>query len=131
MSSDYSAYGYAGQKYNGTALPRLYMGMDTGFNASSYLMTNYSTALNKHFSTLCANAKAARIIVMTVALDLNAGNAEEKKQIDALTECASPSKFKKNADGTPKKLFWNSKSSTLTDDFKAIGDELSNLRIIG
>ena len=129
--SDYSAYGYVGQKYNATTLPRLYMGMATGFNTASYLMTNYSTALNKHFSTLCANAKASNIIVMTVALDLNAANAEEKKQIDALTDCASPSKFKKNADGTPKKLFWNSKSSTLTDDFKAIGDELSNLRIIG
>ena len=57
-------------------------------------------------------------------------DTEEKKQIDGLRKCSSDSRFKKNADGTPKKLFWNSTSSTLSDDFKAIGDELSNLRLI-
>lgn len=28
------------------------------------------------------------------------------------------------------KLFWNSTGATLSDDFKAIGNELSNLRIV-
>ena len=30
----------------------------------------------------------------------------------------------------PAKLFWNSTGATLSDDFKAIGNELSNLRIV-
>ena len=31
----------------------------------------------------------------------------------------------------PAKLYWNATGATLSQDFKEIGDELSNLRIVG
>jgi hypothetical protein len=35
------------------------------------------------------------------------------------------------ATGKPAKLYWNATGGSLSDDFKAIADELSNLRIVG
>ena len=48
----------------------------------------------------------------------------------ALKTCSSDSRFRKDSAGNPLKLFWNSTGATLSDDFKAIGNELSNLRIV-
>jgi len=67
-----------------------------------------------------------------IALDLDATKTAEATQIDALKACSSDSRFRKDATtGLAKKLFWNSTGATLSDDFKEIGNELSNLRIVG
>lgn len=129
--SIYSAYGYAGQNYDTTSLPRILSGVGTGVSKTTFDNANYTKAMSSHFATLCENAKAGNVILMTVALDLDSTKTEEKAQIDTLSACASPSRARKNADGTPVKLFWNATGKTLSNDFKSIADELSNLRIVG
>ncbi len=119
--STYSAYGYA-RLFNGTA-GRIFGG--TSVSKTDFSNGNYTKAMNEHMATLCTNAKASGAIVMTVALDLDKKDAAQKAQIDALTACASESRF------TKKKLFWNATGKSLAEDFKKIGDELSNLRIVG
>ena len=137
--STYTNYGFTGQPYNSTGIARLFYGIDSfstrtaadgNFNEALFTEANYTKALNAHFKQLCANAKAQKIVIMTVALDL-APSGAQADQIGAMKDCASDSRFRKGADGKPAKLFWNSTSSTLSDDFKKIGDELSNLRIVG
>ncbi|WP_245451870.1 hypothetical protein [Mesorhizobium waimense] len=97
-----------------------------------YSNANYTKAMNEHFVTLCDNAKAANIVVMTIALDLDSANTTEAAQMAALKTCSSDSRFRTNPTdpSKPAKLFWNSTGATLSDDFKAIGNELSNLRIV-
>ena len=68
---------------------------------------------------------------MTVSLDLSTSDTTEKAQIDALKACSSDSRFRKGSDGKPAKLYWNATGSSLSNDFKEIADELSNLRIVG
>ena len=70
---------------------------------------------------------------MTIALDLDSTKTAEAAQIAALKACSSDSRFTKDKTdpSKPAKLFWNSTGATLSDDFKAIGNELSNLRIVG
>jgi Flp pilus assembly protein TadG len=129
--STYAAYGYAGQAYNGGDT-RIFK--DTTVSKTTFSLTNYNAAMNQHFAKLCDNAKAPKtpggndphIIVMTVALDLDATNSAEKGQIDALEECASYSRIT-----TDKKLFWNATGGELEKVFREIADELSNLRIVG
>ena len=101
-----------------------------GTTESSYSDTAYTKAMNQQFKQLCDNAKAKKIMVMTVALDLDAKKTAEKTQIDLLKECASESRYRKEGSKAAK-LFWNSTGATLSEDFKAIGNELSNLRIVG
>jgi Flp pilus assembly protein TadG len=124
----YSAYGYA-KKYNG-ANSRLFQGTSSTVSKSDFSNANYSEAMNDHFEKLCTNAKAEGVIVMTVALDLNSKVIAEKAQINALSACASESKFRKDSSGKAAKLFWNATGSRLAEDFKRIADELSNLRIV-
>jgi hypothetical protein len=124
--STYSAYGYTGKGYNGTTTTRMFMNTSNDVGKSDYSNGNYTTALNEQFAALCTNAKAKNLIVMTVALDLDSSNTTEKKQIDMLTACSSPSRF-----SSGKKLFWNATGATLSKVFKEIADELSNLRIVG
>lgn len=126
--SIYSNYGYAGRWPTGYSASRIFQG--TSVTSTDYSNGNYTKAMNAQFDVLCANAKAARLTVMTVALDLDESNAAEKAQIDALKACASDSKFSKDSTGKAKKLFWNATGKSLSDDFKAIGNELSNLRIV-
>jgi len=78
---------------------------------------------------LCSNAKSAGVVVFTVGLDLD--TTSDAAAISSLQACSSSSKFRKNSDGSAKKLFWNTKGSDLMDVFKTIADELSNLRIVG
>ena len=127
--STYSAHGYLQPGYNGTGIGRLYM--DTSFG--TYSNANYTKAMNQHMATLCGNAKAAGAIIMTVALDLNSANTGQAAAIDALRACASDSRFRKDPQNPskPAKLFWNATGATLSDNFKEIADELSNLRIVG
>lgn len=128
--SIYSNYGYAGRWPSGYSSSRIFQG--TSVTSTDYSNGNYTKAMNAQFDVLCANAKAAKLTVMTVALDLDEGNAAEKAQIEALKACSSESKFRKDkVTGKAAKLFWNATGKSLSDDFKAIGNELSNLRIVG
>ncbi|HTV67726.1 MAG TPA: pilus assembly protein [Rhizobiaceae bacterium] len=126
--STYAAYGYTGVGYNGTGTTRLFMGTSVG--AYNYTTSNYTAALNQHLAKVCDNAKEGKILVMTVSLDLSTSDSEEKKAIEALRKCSSDSRFRKDADGKPSKLFWNATGSNLAEKFKEIADELSNLRIV-
>lgn len=119
--SIYSNYGYA---RNG----RIFEGTSGG---SSYSIASYTRAMNQHMDRLCEDAKAGNIVVMTVALDLSTRNSTERGQIDAMEACASESRFRKDADGNPGKLFWNTTGADLDETFEQIADELSNLRIVG
>lgn len=131
--STYAAYGYTGKVNSALAsVTRLFMNTSTAVPKTTYTDGNYTAALDEQMQTLCANAKAAGIMVMTVSLDLVDTKADEKKAMAALKACASDSRFRRDpADPSkPAKLFWNSTGATLSDDFKAIGNELSNLRIV-
>jgi hypothetical protein len=87
---------------------------------------NYTLALNEQFDMLCNNVKGAGVMVMTVALDLDATKDVQKKQIEALKACASESRTRPG-----EKLFWNAKGGDLAEAFRKIADELSNLRVVG
>ena len=50
--------------------------------------------------------------------------------MDALKACASESRFRKDANNLPAKLYWNATGSSLAEKFKEISQELSNLRIV-
>lgn len=126
--STYGAYGYAGKGYNGGSETRLFKGSSVSVSHSD---DQYTKAMNSHFSTLCTNAKAANLIVMTVALELDAKVTADKNQMDLLKACSSPSKVRRDANGAAEKLFWNSTAGSLEKDFEQIADELSNLRITG
>ncbi|WP_245428377.1 pilus assembly protein TadG-related protein [Kumtagia ephedrae] len=133
--SVYSALGYVKLVTPGytTNLGRMFQGTSSSISNTNYDNANYTAAMNEHFKKLCDNAKAKKIMVMTVALDLSNSKPAEKTQIEMLKKCASDSRFRKDPDdpSKPAKLFWNSTGKTLSDDFKKIGDELSNLRIVG
>jgi len=126
--STYAAYGYTGVSQSGETATRLFMGTSVG--AFNYTNGNYTEALNQQMAATCANARAGGVIVMTVSLDLSTTNSGENKAIEALKSCASESRFRKGADGKPEKLYWNATGGTLSDIFKKIADELSNLRIV-
>ncbi len=130
--STYAAYGYIGKKF-ATSEPttRLFKGTTTAIDKTNYSGSNYTAALDEQMQTLCSNAKTAGVLVMTVSLDLSESNTSEKKAIDALKACSSHSRFRKGPDGQPAKLFWNATGATLSEKFKEIADELSNLRIVG
>lgn len=130
--SIYSNYGYAGRWPTGYSTSRIFQGVPDSISKTDYSNGNYTKAMNAQFDSLCQKAKAANLIVMTVALDLDDKNSAEKAQIDALKACASDSRFRKDGTtGKAMKLFWNATGKSLSDDFKAIGNELSNLRIVG
>ena len=128
--STYAAYGYVGKNYGSTGVTRLFTDTSNSISKTDYSASNYTAALDEQMQKLCANAKAGGILLMTVSLDLSESKTSEKKAINALKACASDSRFRKNADGTPAKLFWNATGSNLSEKFKEIADELSNLRIV-
>lgn len=121
--STYSNYGYAknGRIFEGTTA-----------NPNYHSNSNYTEAMNQQFAELCDNAKAGEITVMTVALDLSTWRNDEREQIEALKECSSESRFRKDPDdpSKPAKLFWNATGADLDEKFREIADELSNLRIV-
>jgi Flp pilus assembly protein TadG len=131
--SIYSAYGYINPGYNGTSTPRLFLGTDSNVGQFDYSNGNYTAAMNEHMAALCANAKKAGIMVMTVALDLDETKAADQAQIAALRACSSDSRFRTDPGdpSKPAKLFWNATGATLSEDFREIANELSNLRIVG
>jgi hypothetical protein len=129
--STYSAYGYAGKGYNGTGTSRLMMGT-SGLGLYDYSNGNYTDALNQQMESVCANAKAAGMILMTVSLDLSTSDTNENEAIEALKSCASDSRFRNDPSdpSKPAKLYWNATGGSLSDTFDEIADELSNLRIV-
>lgn len=129
--SIYSNKGYTGVNYNGGGKSRLFMGSTV--SSSSHNNSNFTAAMNEHMDTVCEAAKSAGVIVMTVALDLSTSDTGEKAAIEALKRCASDSRYRKDQDdpGKAAKLFWNANGSNLAEKFREIGEELSNLRIIG
>lgn len=131
--STYAAYGYTGVSYNGGSTTRLFSGTSGAIGQFNYSSSNYTAAMNEHMAKLCDNAKAANIMVMTVALDLSSTDAGDKKAMDALRTCSSESRFRKDPSdpSKPAKLFWNATGATLSDNFKEIANELSNLRVVG
>jgi Flp pilus assembly protein TadG len=128
--SIYSAYGYTGIGYN-SGDTRMFMNTSSSVGKSDYSNDNYTKALNEQFAALCTKAKTAGILVLTVSLDLSTSNSTENAQITALKTCSSESRFRKDASGNPVKLYWNATGGSLSQTFKEIGDELSNLRIVG
>ncbi|WP_287181078.1 hypothetical protein [Mesorhizobium sp.] len=132
--STYAAYGYTGLTYPGSgSVTRLFMNTSTDIGKTTYTGANYTAALDEQMQTLCGNAKKSNVLVMTVALDLSTTDAGDKKALDALKACSSDSRFRKDpTDPTkPAKLFWNATGATLSDNFREIANELSNLRIVG
>ncbi|MER9653712.1 pilus assembly protein [Mesorhizobium sp. M0152] len=131
--STYASYGYLNPGYNGTSVGRLFMGTSSAIGQFDYSNGNYTGALNEQMATLCNNAKAANIMVMTVALDLSTTKASDLQAINALKSCSSDSRFRKDPTDAskPAKLFWNATGASLSNDFKEIGNELSNLRVVG
>jgi Flp pilus assembly protein TadG len=127
--SVYSAFGYAGRNQPGETKSRLFM--NTTVSSIDYSNDNYSDAMNEHMLATCENAKDEGVIVMTVALDLSSSDTGQAAQIASLKECASESRFRRDSSNNPAKLFWNATGGSLSDTFKEIADELSNLRIVG
>ncbi|HEY4192076.1 MAG TPA: TadE/TadG family type IV pilus assembly protein [Mesorhizobium sp.] len=131
--SIYSALGYAAKAADSIySYGRIFLGTSSSVSKTTYTNANYTKAMNEHFTTLCNNAKANNLIVMTIALDLDKTKSADLTQMNALKACASDSRVRRDeTDPTkPAKLFWNSTGKTLSDDFKQIGNELSNLRIV-
>jgi Flp pilus assembly protein TadG len=130
--STYAAYGYVGKKFaSSEPTTRLFKGTSNAINKTNYSSSNYTAALDEQMQKVCANAKTAGVLVMTVSLDLSESNTSEKKAIDALKACSSESRFRRGPDGQPAKLYWNATGATLAEKFKEIADELSNRRIVG
>jgi Flp pilus assembly protein TadG len=145
--STYAAFGYSGYAgnggVNGTAtlsdasnIARIFK--NTTASTTTHDSTNFQKAMDDKMTAICTNIKDKKIMLMTVALDLNPNNvsgtsakAAVNKAIQTLTNCAGYSRVKKDASGNPAKLFWNATSDTLDDTFKEIADELSNLRFTG
>jgi hypothetical protein len=109
------------------------MGTSGAIGNYDYSSSNYTAAMDEHMIKLCDNAKAANVLMMTVSLDLSTENANENKAIEALKKCASDSRFRKDPTDAskPAKLYFNATGSNLSQKFKEIADELSNLRIVG
>ncbi|PQZ27249.1 hypothetical protein CQZ93_22530 [Ochrobactrum vermis] len=125
--SYYSAHGYTSRTTKGYSQTRLFQ--ESGVSVAQDNSV-YTKAMNTRFNKLCNNAKDANIIVMTVAVDLNSSKTDEKAQIDLLKSCSSDSRVRLDG-GKPAKLFWNTTGGNLSETFRQIGDELSNLRISG
>ena len=138
--SIYADYGFL-VPYNSTYSNRLFLNTDSKVKksgTSAYTEANYTTAMNQQMATLCQNAKDSNILVMTVSLDIDPSKIKDKdakaaaqSQIDGLKSCASFSRYRRELDGTPAKLYWNATGADLSDKFKEIADELSNMRIVG
>lgn len=125
--SSYAAHGYTGLGYDGTSTTRLFMGTSNDVGKYTYTSSNYTKAHDEHMDKVCTNAKDDDVIVFTVALDLPANSSAAA----AMKKCASESRFRRDENGNPKKLYYNTKGDDLLNVFKEIADELSNLRIVG
>ncbi|MFC5386020.1 pilus assembly protein TadG-related protein [Aquamicrobium segne] len=134
--SIYADYGFQAPFEKTTTYGRLFMGLTSNINKNSHSNDNYSRAMNERLQILCDNAKAAGIMIMTVGLDLEAEARRDSKvrdQIEGMKNCSSNSRNRRDPDNPakPAKLFWNASGNDLSNAFREIADELSNLRITG
>ena len=125
--SYYAAHGYTGMGYDGSSVTRLFKGTSNDVNKYTYSGWNYTKAHDEHMAAVCENAKNEDVIIFAVALDL----AEGSTAASNLESCSSESRFRRDENGNPKKLYYNTKGDDLLNVFKEIADELSNLRIVG
>ena len=123
--STYAAYGYTGQLYEPSGVPRLFM--QTGASPYDHWSSNFQKGLDDRLQQVCNNAKGANVMMVTVSLDLDP--VKDKVSIDALRECASESRYTAGKGGEPSKLYFEATGANLAETFKKIADELSNLRI--
>ncbi len=147
--STYAAYGYTGWANNLAAPNNTATGTQTSasnkariFQGTTVSQTtsNYSTAMITQMGELCTNIKTTdKVLLMTVALDLDKTITAENQMIEALKACSGDSRTRKTSAGVKEKMFWNActrtvsdgSCTTLDDTFKQIKDELSNLRFVG
>lgn len=125
--SEYATYGYTGKGYDASGVTRLFTGTTSAVGNYDYSTSNYTDALDEHMDAACDNAKADGIIIFTVALDLGESSSAAK----AMKRCASEALSGTDANGDPRKLFYNTKGDDLKGVFEKIADQLSNLRIVG
>ncbi|THF58505.1 TadE/TadG family type IV pilus assembly protein [Ollibium composti] len=142
--STYADYGFMAP-YNADSRysPRMFLNTSSNVvksGSGAFDNSNYTKAMNEQMATLCQNAKDSKILIMTVSLDIDPSKlssaserAAAQSQIDGLKSCASESRYRKDPDdpSKPAKLYWNATGADLSDKFKEIADELSNLRIVG
>ncbi|MET3792557.1 TadE/TadG family type IV pilus assembly protein [Aquamicrobium terrae] len=134
QGSIYADYGFQKPFAKTYDYGRLFMGLTSNIDKTYQNDANYSRAMNEKLQMLCANAKAANIMIMTVGLDLETEakkDAKVRDQITGLKNCASESRNRRDPDdpSKPAKLFWNAAGNDLSNAFREIADELSNLRI--
>lgn len=125
--SIYSSAGYVAKVTTGYSYTRMFQGTSNAISKTTYSNSNYTAAMNEHMAALCTNAKNAGMIIFTVGLDL----PSNAPAISALNSCASYSRFRRDANGSYQKLFYNTKGGDLLEVFKKIAEELSNLRYVG
>jgi hypothetical protein len=122
--SIYSNKGYTGVNAPGASRTRLFM--NTTVNASTHTNANFTTAMNQHLDRVCEEAKAAGVIVMTVALDLSSSVSNERDAIERHARCASDSRFRRDqiiparrqsCSGTPMAAIWQTSSARLPTSF--------------
>lgn len=134
QGSIYADYGFQqpyGKPYD---YGRLFLGLTSNIDKKYNNDANYSRAMDEKLQELCANAKAANIMIMTVGLDLEkqaVTDAKVRQQITGLKTCSSDSRNRRDAadPSKPAKLFWNAAGNDLSNAFREIADELSNLRV--
>jgi len=140
--SIYADYGFVVPFANAYQYGRLFLNTSSNVKKSgsgAYDNDNYTNAMNEQMAKLCQNAKDANVLVMTVSLDIDPSKISNKSdkaaaqaQIDGLKACASDSRYRKDPTdpSKPAKLYWNATGADLSDKFKEIADELSNLRVV-
>ena len=102
-TSEYTAYGYLGEDVNSHGrLPGI-----TNFNTANRI-------LNDRLKETCNNIKEKGITIYTIVFQL-----EDEQTVELFKNCAS----------SPDKFFNSPNNETLRASFRAIGAELSNLRI--
>lgn len=130
--STYAAYGYTGVGYNGTSVTRLFGGTSSAIGQFNYSLSNYGSD-ERADGEAVRQRQGGQHHVMTVALDMSSTDAGDVKAMNALKACSSDSRFRKDPADPSKqaKLFWNATGATLSNNFKEIANELSNLRVVG
>jgi Flp pilus assembly protein TadG len=149
QKSTYAANGLAGWANNtgsaglGTQTsasnkPRIVQG--TTASSTTHTSSNYSSAMIQQMGSLCSNVKATdRVLLMTVALDLDKNDSTDVAMMNALKDCSGDSRSRKDSGGNALKMYWNActrtvsdgSCTTLEDTFIQIKEELSNLRFVG
>src|SRR5690606_34202111 len=94
--SIYSDYGFLKPYDTPYAYGRLLLNTSSSVKKNDYSNDNYTKAMNEQMATLCQNAKDAKILVMTVSLDLDPSKAADQAQMDGLKKCSSDSRFRKD-----------------------------------